>query len=175
MKHFKQIPKISRILVLFVMPFVFGYAQAGSDYYNEDVPPKPKAFYDVNVTSPYTMRDFLGVIDATYDLFISKGAPPSKIKFVVSLRGLSVAFATNDFGMGGPDEQVGLDLRLLIDSLLSKNIRIEACIISCIWVGVDPNDLVEGVVVVDNAFASSIWYQTKGYALIPIHQLPPLP
>jgi intracellular sulfur oxidation DsrE/DsrF family protein len=51
-------------------------------------------------------------------------------------------------------------------------VRIKTCIISCEWVGVDPADLLAGVIVIDNAFASSIWYQTKGYALIPIHQLP---
>ena len=103
---------------------------------------------------------------------IDKGVPPAKIKYVVSLRGLSVAFATRGFGIGTPDEQVGIQIREILNSLLDKGVRIEACIISCIWVGVDPDDLLDGVLVIDNAFASSIWYQTKGYALIPIHQLP---
>ncbi|MCI0508236.1 MAG: DsrE family protein [Gammaproteobacteria bacterium] len=145
---------------------------AADDYYNESVPPQPKAFYDINLTNPVTMRDFLWVIDSTYDLLIQKGTPPAKIQFVVSLRGLSVAFATNEFGMGTPDEQVGIEIRGYLNSLLDKGVRIEACIISCEWVGVDPADLLAGVIVIDNAFASSIWYQTKGYALIPIHQLP---
>lgn len=138
------------------------------DNYDNSVPAIPKAFYDINLTQPTTMLDFLGVIDSTYDLLVIKGAPPQKIKFVISLRGLSVAFATNNYEVGG----IGDDIRAVLVSLLNKGVRVEACIISCIWVGVNPSDLLNGVVVVDNAFASSMWYQTRGYALIPIHQLP---
>lgn len=166
LNYFKTMVMLVSLLLISCVVF------ADDDYYDESVPPQPKAFYDVNVTSPATMRDFLGVIDMTYDLLIGKGAPPAKIKFVVSLRGLSVAFATYNYGMGTPDEQVGIEIRNLLNTLLDKGVRIEACIISCVWVGVDPADLLDGVLVIDNAFASSIWYQTKGYALIPISQLP---
>ena len=167
-----QIVRIKSMMIFVSLLFISNLAFADSDYYDESVPPQPKAFYDVNLTNPATMRDFLGVIDMTYNLLIEKGAPSAKIKFVVSLRGLSVAFATREFGMGTPDEQVGIEIRSVLNTLLDKGVRIEACIISCIWVGVDPADLLDGVLVIDNAFASSIWYQTKGYALIPIHQLP---
>ena len=164
--------RVRSMMIFASLLFISNMALADNDYYNESVPPQPNAFYDVNLTNPVTMRDFMGVIDLTYDLMIDKGVPPAKIKFVVSLRGLSVAFATREFGMGTPDEQVGIQIREILNSLLDKGVRIEACIISCIWVGVDPDDLLDGVLVIDNAFASSIWYQTKGYALIPIHQLP---
>jgi len=166
--------RLRSIFVFVSLLIISSLAFATNDYYDESVPPQPKAFYDVNLTNPATMRDFLWVIEATYDLLIEKGAPPAKIKFVVSLRGLSVAFATNGFGIGTPDEELGKEIRGYLNSLLDKGVRIEACIISCVWVGVDPDDLLEDVLVIDNAFASSIWYQTKGYALIPIHQLPPL-
>lgn len=149
---------------------------SGSDhgeYTGETAPLFPRAFYDVNVTSPQTMRDFLWVIDSTYDLLVSQGAPEHRIKFVVSLRGLSVAFATQDYGIGDPEnEQVGMEIRQYLDRLSSKGVRVEACQISCDWVGVDAATLYDTVLVIDNAFASSIWYQTRGYALIPIHQLP---
>ena len=167
-----QLHCIKSMMMIVLLLSISGLAFADSDYYDESVPPQPKAFYDINLTSPASMRDFLWVIDETYNLLITKGAPPAKIKFVVSLRGLSVAFATNDFGVGTPDEQVGMEIRGYLNSLLDKGVRIEACIISCIWVGVDPDDLLDGVLVIDNAFASSIWYQTRGYALIPISQLP---
>ncbi len=143
------------------------------DYTGESAPLFPQAFYDVNVTSPQTMRDFLWVIDSTYDLLLSQGAPARRIKFVVSLRGLSVAFATQDFGLGDPaNEPLGVEIRQYLSTLRSKGVRIEACQISCDWVGVDASTLDAAVLVIDNAFASSIWYQTRGYALIPIHQLP---
>jgi intracellular sulfur oxidation DsrE/DsrF family protein len=168
----RELLHIKSSIVFVCLLFITNLALATNDYYDESVPPQPKAFYDINLTNPGTMRDFLGVIDLTYDLLINKGAPSEKIKFVVSLRGLSVKFATNGFGIGTPDEQVGMEIRDLLNTLLDKGVRIEACIISCVWVGVDPQDLIDGILVIDNAFASSIWYQTKGYALIPIHQLP---
>ena len=158
---------INSIISFIFLLFVVGEVYAVNDYYDESVPPQPKAFYDINLTNPGSMVDFLWVIDETYNLLISKGAPPAKIKFVV--------FAEKDFGLVEPYkdyEEEGMAIREFLDSLLSKGVRIEACIISCLWVGTDPENLVDGVVVIDNAFASSIWYQTKGYALIPIHQLP---
>ena len=152
--------------------------QAGSDY-DGSVPPSPKAFYDVNLTDPYAMPVFLGVINDTYDLFISKGAPPQKIKFVISLRGLAVTFVTNDFGVNGTQEEqeLGENIRELLDILLSKGVRIEVCEISCDWLlvpalppGTDLEEvLYPGILIIDNAFASSIWYQTKGYAAIAIY------
>lgn len=162
-----------KYLIVFVsLLFTTNQAFATNDYFDDSVPPQPKAFNDINLTSAATMRDFLWVIDSTYDLLINKGAPPARIKFVVSLRGLSVAFATEGYGIGTSDELVGEEIRGYLNTLLDKGVRIEACIISCVWVGVNPDDLLDGVLVIDNAFASSIWYQTKGYALIPIHQLP---
>ncbi|WP_455219268.1 hypothetical protein [Kaarinaea lacus] len=168
---------VRSIFVFVSLLITSSLAFASNDYYDESVPPQPKAFYDINLNTPGSMVDFLWVIDETYNLLISKGTPPAKIKFVVSLRGLSVAFAEKDFGLVEPYtdyEEEGIAIRGYLDSLLGKGVRIEACIISCLWVGTDPANLFDGIVVIDNAFASSIWYQTKGYALIPIHQLPPV-
>lgn len=142
-------------------------------YTGESAPLYPQAFYDINVTSPQTMRDFLWVIDSTYDLLLSQGASSRRISFVVSLRGLSVAFATQDFGVGDPqNEQTGIEIRQYLETLAAKGVRIEACQISLDWVHVNANSLLDCVAVIDNAFAASIWYQTRGYALVPIHQLP---
>ena len=67
---------------------------------------------------------------------------------------------------------IGAEILAQLEGLKARDIRIEACDISLHWVGVDADDLVEGIIVIDNAFASSIYYQRRGYALIPIHQLP---
>ncbi|KPJ96093.1 MAG: hypothetical protein AMJ53_01415 [Gammaproteobacteria bacterium SG8_11] len=85
MKVFKIRNIFPNILLVILLAVNFA-AQAGSDY-DGRVPATPKAFYDVNLTDPTAMPVFLGVIKDTYDLFISKGAPPAKIKFVISLRG----------------------------------------------------------------------------------------
>jgi intracellular sulfur oxidation DsrE/DsrF family protein len=170
-----QLHCLKSMMTIVLLLSISGLAFADSDYYDESVPPQPKAFYDINLTNPESMVDFLWVIDETYNLLIRKGAPPAKIKFVVSLRGLSVKFAEKDFGLREGEEEYedeGIQIREYLDSLLSKGVRIEACIISCLWVGTDPENLFDGIVVIDNAFASSIWYQTRGYALIPISQLP---
>lgn len=144
-------------------------AHAGENYSDAVAPQSPSAFYDINVTRPETMRNFLWVIDSTYDLLISKGVKPCKIKFVVSLRGLSVSYVTDEFLA---NNLVGREIKVYLDSLLSKGVRVEACKISCDWVSVDPAALQAGVLVIDNAFASSIWYQRKGYALVPVTELP---
>jgi intracellular sulfur oxidation DsrE/DsrF family protein len=183
MKMFQKLLATVGVLGLVVATMGNGDARAKSgaapnlvdlgEYTGETAPLFPRAFYDVNVTNPQTMRDFLWVIDSTYDLLISQGANAHRIKFVVSLRGLSVAFATQDYGIGDPqNEQVGIEIRQYLESLNAKGVRVEACQISCNWVGVDATTLHDTVLVIDNAFASSIWYQTHGYALIPIHQLP---
>ncbi|MBN2194858.1 MAG: hypothetical protein JW751_18725 [Polyangiaceae bacterium] len=50
--------------------------------------------------------------------------------------------------------------------------RIEACQISCDWVGTPAETMLDDIVVIDNAFAASIFYQTQGYALVPVTELP---
>lgn len=168
--------KQSRTITVFLAGLVMvsvmasnALAMGGGDYTNDSAPRSPKAFYDINVQQPEMLRDFLWVIDVAYDNLIAKGVPAHKIKFVASLRGLSVAFVTEDFLANDP---VGQEINGHLTSLLSKGVRVEACIISCQWVGVDPEALQEEVVVIDHAFVSSIFYQRRGYALIPIHQLP---
>lgn len=179
MKSSKKLSKLLALVSLLALSLGNDAARAhepcgeGNDYYtNASVPAHPKAFHDMNLTNPGTMRDFLGVINSTYDLLIGKGVPAEKIKFVISLRGASVKFVTQTFGEGTPDQQVGIEIRQLLDTLSAKNVRVEACEISLVWMNVDPTTLVPQVVVIDNAFAESMWYQGKGYALVPISQLP---
>ena len=160
-------------LFIALVLLVGSVAHAGTKDYGDNVAPKfPKAFYDVNVTQPETIRDFLWVINETYDLMIAKGVCAKKIDFVVSLRGLSLKLTSNSYLDGLEDPQLAADIRAQLDGLKAKGIRIEACDISLAWVGVEKEDLVDGIIVIDNAFASSIYYQRKGFALIPIHQLP---
>lgn len=154
-------PNVVFLLLMLVIPFV---AQADSDY-DGQVPPSPKAFYDVNVKDATSMLVFLGVISDTYDLLLSKGAPPAKIKFVISLRGVAVTFVTTEFLTNDP---LGPQIAALIDGFTYNGVRIEACQISCEWLLPPGTELHPDVVIIDNAFASSIWYQTKGYAVINI-------
>ena len=138
-------------------------------YTDDKVPNHAKAFYDINVTDAETMKNFLWVIDETYNLLISKGVPACQIKFVVSLRGMSVTYATETFN----DEAGNGDaIRGFLASLISKGVRIEACDISLDWMGVAAADLFEGIAVIDNAFAAAIFYQRRGFATVPITSLP---
>jgi intracellular sulfur oxidation DsrE/DsrF family protein len=133
----------------------------------------PKAFYDINVTTPETMRNFLWVIDETYNLLIDKGVPAHRIKFAVSLRGASVTFATTDFHKTDVDgTDLGDQIRGFLTTLASKGVRIEACDISLDWMGVPAENLVSEVAVIDNAFAAAIFYQRRGFATVPITELP---
>ncbi|MBN2716453.1 MAG: hypothetical protein JXX14_11410 [Deltaproteobacteria bacterium] len=142
-------------------------------YTDDKAPVSPKAFYDINVTTPETMRNFLWVIDETYNLLIAKGVPACKIRFVVSLRGASVMYATSDFSKTDVDgTDLGDQIRGFLTSLAGKGVRIEACDISLDWVGVDAARLVSEVAVIDNAFAAAIFYQRRGFATVPITELP---
>lgn len=145
-------------------------AMASSTAYDGSAPRPAKAFFDINQTDPAMMRDYLTVINASYDALVAKGVQPSKIKLVLGLRGLTVTFVTKTFGAGTPDEAVGQQIRELLTTLMSKNVRIEACEISLQWIGVPAEDLLGGIVVIDNAFIESMWYQSRGYALIPLFQ-----
>lgn len=151
-----------------------GPHQSLAFYEDGAVPAKPRAFYDINVTTPETLRNFLWVIDSTYDLLIDNGTPANKIKFVVSLRGLSVYYASSKFVEEATPEQQAVvgEIGGYIESLLSKGVRIEACQISCDWVGTPAETMLEGIVVIDNAFAASIYYQGQDYALVPVTELP---
>ncbi len=149
------------------------HAEKNWGYTDSDAAQFPYAFYDINVTTPETMRNFLGVIDSTYDLLISKGVKAKNIHFVVSLRGMSVAFATETFSKpDGDNPDLGVQIRGYLDSLTSKGVRIEACAISLDWVSVSAESLVDQIVVIDNAFAAAVWYQRRGFALVPITELP---
>ena len=138
-------------------------------YTDDKAPIHAKAFYDINVTDAETMKNFLWVIDETYNLLIDKGVPACQIKFVVSLRGMSVTYATatyNDVDGNGDA------IRGFIASLVSKGVRIEACDISLDWMSTPASDLVDGIAVIDNAFAAAIFYQRRGFATVPITSLP---
>ena len=174
MRQDRNMPRFLSCLIIATGLFYGSFAAANtSQVYDDDAAPKfPMTFYDMNVTQPETMRDFLSVINATYDLMIDKGVPVRRIKFVVSLRGFSVKIASDPYLDGLEDTVLAEAIRTQLDGLKSRGIRIEACLISCNWMGVPVEDMVDGIVIIDNAFAASTFYQRKGYALVPIHQLP---
>jgi intracellular sulfur oxidation DsrE/DsrF family protein len=140
------------------------------DDYDGSAPRTSKAFFDINQTDPAMMKDYLTVINGTYDSLIAKGVPASKIKLVLGLRGLTVTFVTQTFGVGTPNEALGHQIRALLTTLIGKGVRIEACQISLDWMGVPATSLLAGIGVIDNAFIESMWYQSNGYALVPVFQ-----
>lgn len=141
-----------------------------SDTYDGGAPRTSKAFFDVNQTDPAMMKDYLTVINGTYDSLIAKGVHASKIKLVLGLRGVTVTFVTQGFGVGTPNEALGQQIRALLTTLMGKGVRVEACQISLDWMGVSAADLLSGIAVIDNAFIESMWYQSRDYALIPLFQ-----
>ncbi len=171
---FSRIGVLTLALTAFAAPAVADEAAKESpgraDTYDGSAPRTSKAFFDVNQTDPAMMKDYLTVINGTYDSLIAKGVPAAKIKLVLGLRGLTVTFVTQGFGVGTPNEAVGQQIRTLLTTLMGKGVRIEACQISLDWMSVPAADLVTGIAVIDNAFIESMWYQSKGYALVPVFQ-----
>lgn len=172
MNHLKKLYALGALILSCGVFFGYRTAQASHDheYYDGTPPQSPKLFFDVNQTDPAMMRDYLGVINSTYDSLLNKGISASRIHLVLSLRGLTVTYATQTFGAGTANEQTGQQIRELLNTLMTKNAKIEACEISLQWMGVNPQDLLSGITVIDNAFIESTWYQSHGYAIIPLFQ-----
>jgi intracellular sulfur oxidation DsrE/DsrF family protein len=122
-----------------------------------------RAIYDVRSNDEKKLQFILKVIRDTYDGATQQGV---RQRYIVSMRGPTVKLLIR----GRQDDKVLQQLTVaLLNDLVQRNIRLEACGYALNLFGVEPEDLYAGINAVGNSLSSLVGYQTKGYALVPMN------
>ena len=122
-----------------------------------------RAIYDVRSNDEKQLQFIFKVILDTYDEAIQQEV---KQITIVSMRGPTVRLLVR--GRQG-DKVLHQQTVTLINDLVQRNIRLEACGYALNLFGVEPEDLYAGIHAVGNSLNSVVGYQTKGYALVPMN------
>ena len=125
-----------------------------------------KAFFDISLNDPLKLPLYLGVIKETFDSLKAQKVKPD---FVVAFRGTAVMLVSTERANFTAEQKQALHTAdALIKELTKNGVRFEACAVATRLFDVDNAQIESGVKLVGNTFISSIGYQAKGYALIPI-------
>jgi intracellular sulfur oxidation DsrE/DsrF family protein len=122
-----------------------------------------RAIYDVRSNDEKKLQFIFKVIRDTYDGATQQGVKQTTI---VSMRGPTVRLLVR--GRQG-DKALQRETVGLINELIERDIRLEACGYALNLFGVEPADLYAGIHAVGNSLNSVIGYQTRGYALVPMN------
>lgn len=126
-----------------------------------------QALFDINVGTAQKLELYLQVIQQTYDDLIRQKQSPD---FIIAFRGASVRLITTKNWAFSDDDQASIKKAAsLIRNLNDLGVQLEACSIATTLFKVDKMSILPEIKVVGNTFVSLIGYQTKGYALVPIH------
>lgn len=123
-----------------------------------------KAVFDVNITSAQTMLLYFTVIEKTVATLKAQGVKPD---IIITLRGAAVSIVSKDSEFNNEEDEKALIKK--ITAMKQQGVYFEACNVAAELYDVEPADLMPGVVLVGNTFASLIGYQSQGYALIPLY------
>lgn len=119
-----------------------------------------KAFFDVNVAEADRLLLYLKVIGLTRASLSRQQVPPD---LIVAFRGPAVKLVVKN------DSDVKSQaIATLIDKLRTEGVRFEVCAVATALFEVDNAKILPGIDVVGNTFISSLGYQSRGYALIPL-------
>jgi intracellular sulfur oxidation DsrE/DsrF family protein len=86
---------------------------------------------------------------------------------IIALRGAAVSIVSKDSEFNNEEDEKALIKK--ITAMKQQGVYFEACNVAAELYDVEPADLMPGVVLVGNTFASLIGYQSQGYALIPLY------
>lgn len=118
-----------------------------------------KGFFDLNVAEADRLLLYLKVITQTRAGLLEQKVAPD---LIVAFRGPSVKLIV------ASDDEKGQAIATLIRRLQADGVRFEACAVALRLFDIDPGRVIPEVAIVGNTFISSIGYQGRGYALIPI-------
>lgn len=126
-----------------------------------------KTVFDVNVGKADKLLLYLTVIRKTYRALAAEGIAP---ELVIAFRGASVRLLTTETWSFEEEDQASLDkARAILKEFKDTGIRLEVCSVATDLHKVNNNTVLPELTLVGNTFVSLIGYQSKGYALIPIH------
>lgn len=125
-----------------------------------------KGFFDVNNGDPEALPLYLAVIKETYTGLKTQGVKPD---LIVAFRGKAVKLVSIARANLDADQKDALKQSdALIKELAAMGVKFEVCAIATRLFGVENDSITPQVKLVGNTFISSIGYQSKGYAIIPI-------
>lgn len=126
-----------------------------------------KTLFDVSVGDAQKLVFYLNVFKKTYDDLVRQGQHPDMI---IAFRGPSVRLINNETWSFSEEDQEQLKKAAqLLKELKSLGVRLEACSVATELFKVDNSTILPEIHVVGNTFISLTGYQSKGYALIPVH------
>jgi intracellular sulfur oxidation DsrE/DsrF family protein len=129
-----------------------------------------QAVFDINIpgNNPQKLALYLQVIQETYTGLVAQNVQPD---ILLAFRGSAVKMITT----AQPDN-IALDTEEqleqvadLLEDLMSKGVKVEACSVATRLFNVANDSLLSGIKPVGNTFISLIGYQAQGYAVIPIY------
>lgn len=163
--------KLKISVCIFLAAFFLSLPVSAKDYGNtgalKDIS-VVKAYFDVKVGEPAKLEKRLYLIDDTYRQLVKEGI---KAEFIIGFRGEASYSVTKDDDYIFDDEDVEVKKKIYswIKRFKTQGIVMEQCAISAGLYGIDPDDFVGEVEVVQNGYISIIAYQSKGYSLVPMH------
>lgn len=155
------------LLLLLLFPPSPGYAnEKVGDHDALQGVTETKAVFDIHVSKPALLVLYLDVIGKTYEDLLMQGQTPV---FVVAFRGPTLRFITRENWSFSIEDQERIErVSSLIEQLLERGVKFEACSIAANLFKVDPKTYLPGIKPVGNTFVSLIGYQAKGYSLVPV-------
>ncbi len=125
-----------------------------------------RVYFDVNVGIPKKLETRLRLINTTYDELVQQGIKP---EFIVGFRGKASYFVTNGDGYVEPEALVyKKKIQQWVKTIKNRGIAMEQCKIAADLLGVELDDFLPEIKVVDNGYVSMIGYQHQGIAHIPM-------
>lgn len=124
-----------------------------------------KAIFDIAVGEPKKLLLYLQVIGQTHESLKAQGVEPD---FILSFISGSVWLVSNEHAKQKEYPALWQKLGAELEKLSKMGMRIEACAVATDLFGIKREQMMPGVELIGNSFASFIGYQSKGYALIPV-------
>jgi intracellular sulfur oxidation DsrE/DsrF family protein len=126
-----------------------------------------KVVFDMNSAGAEKTALYLTVIRETVNDFTRQGVKPDVI---LAFRGPSVKLISKDRENADPADLENLDkIAAQLADLQNQGVRMESCSVATRMLGVDNDQLLDGIKPVGNTFVSLAGYQAQGYSIIPIY------
>lgn len=163
-----KVSKIKSLITLLIcvcfIQVPLAYSKQYTDRASLEGVNNPKTLFDINLTTAKKLEFYLTVIKKTYDDIKRQGRKPD---MVIAFRGGSVRLINSETWSFSEEDQLSLEKSaILIDELMKRGVKIEACSIATDMFKIDNTTLLPGIEVVGNTFVSLTGYQNKGYALV---------
>lgn len=128
--------------------------------------PPARAYFDVNLGLADKLETRLMLINSTFDQLSAQGMAP---QFVVGFRGQASFFVTKGDGyVAAADLAAKKKIRHWLRIFTDKGIRLEQCLIAAAMLGINNDDFLTDLILIDNGYAAMVLYQNRGFARIPM-------